>query len=45
MLNATFRQTWHFEWPLLMLAAFEMIGLWLIASGIFRRRDIAVTVE
>ena len=45
LLNATFRQRWHFEWLLLMLAAFEMIGLWLIASWIFRRRDIAVTVE
>jgi len=45
LLNATFHQRWHFEWLLLMLAAFEMIGLWLIASWIFRRRDIAVTVE
>jgi hypothetical protein len=45
LLNASFHQKLRLEWPLLFLAALEMVGLWLIASWIFRRRDIAVSVE
>jgi hypothetical protein len=45
LLNASLHQKFRLEWPLLFLAALEMVGLWLIASWIFRRRDIAVSVE
>jgi hypothetical protein len=45
LLNVSFSQNWHLEWPLLILSATEMVGFWLIASWIFRVRDIAVSVE
>lgn len=45
MLNASFHDRLEPNWPVLMIALGDMLAMWLIASWIFRERDIAVSVD
>lgn len=45
MLNAGFHDRVQPNWPVLTIAFGDMLALWLIASWIFRERDIAVSVD
>ncbi len=45
LMKASFAPNWTARWDLLALALLDAIALWLIASWIFRQRDIAVAVD
>jgi ABC-type transport system involved in multi-copper enzyme maturation permease subunit len=45
LLQFSFATRKAMPWPLMALAVFEAIMLWLAASWIFSRRDVAVSVE
>lgn len=45
LLQFSFRGNVTLPWPLMALALFEAFALWLAASWIFSRRDVAVAVD